>query len=243
MSSLSQAQPETQVDPRWRDLYKIGAVTTFSLFIIPLVAVIGFFIWPYIPGEATMIEIFDLVQTDPIGAAVSLDVFVLLGGVVSLPLFVVLYITLREVNPSYALVALAFGVISVAAIIPVRPIMEIFALGNLYADAETPAEQSRYLAAGEALIQTFHGTAWLMYILLGAVSLLISATLMLRSPLFTRSIAYLGIVTGLCSLPVLLPTLGVLLLFVGTITGMVWNLLMARRFYRLGWQDDATPTA
>jgi len=219
-------------DSHWKDLYTLGWIVSIVLAIIPIVAVIAYFIWPYAPGVLTTAEIFEMVQSDPVGALMALDFFVLLGGLVSIILLLALYAALKEVHEAYALIALILGLVSVAAIVAGRPIAEIFTLSNQYA-AVAETEQGYYLAAGEALIPTFHGTAWMVYAAGMAISYLITSYLMLRSDIFSRPTAYVGFATNITIGLFFLPAIGPLLMFIGTILGIIWSIQLARRFYAL----------
>ncbi len=217
----------------WKDLYNLGGIVSVILAIIPAVAVVAFFIWPYAPGVQPVPEIFAMVQNDPFGALMALDFFVLLGGLISIILLIALYVALKPVNESYALIALIIGLISVAAIIAGRPIAEVFVLSDQYAAAATEAERSRYLAAGEALIPTFHGSAWMVYAAGMSISYLITSYLMLRSDTFSRATAYVGFATNIAIGLFFLPVIGPLLMFVGTLFGVVWSIQLAWRFFWL----------
>lgn len=224
---------EAVASPHWQDLYRVGGIASVVLAIIPFVAVIAFFIWPYAPGVEPVAEIFDMVQTEPFGALMALDFFVLLGGIIAVPQLLALYAALKQVNESYALIALAFGLLSAAAIIAGRPIAEIFTLSDQYAAATTDIERNHYLAAGEALIPTFHGTAWMVYAAGMSIAYLVIAYLMLRSDIFTKATAYVGLATNIAIGLFFLPAIGPLMMFIGTILGVVWSVQLARGFFRL----------
>lgn len=239
MSTLQHTVPEAMTTqarpaaPRWQEMYTIGGLASIVLAIIPVVAVIAFFIWPYAPGVKTTAEIFDMVQAEPFGALMALDFFVLLGGLVSILLLLPLYIALKDVNESYAMIALVTGLLSVGAIVAGRPIAEVFVLSDQYAAATNELERSTVLAAGEALIPAFHGTAWMVYAAGMSISYLLSAWLMLRSDLFDRATAWVGVVTNVLIGGFFLPVIGPFLMFLGTITGVVWSIQLARAFFRL----------
>ena len=101
------------LDPRWKDLYRVGfvACATFPVFII--IAVVAYFIWPYAPGFTSVQEIFTDLQTNPLGGLVSLD----LSVVVLMPVMIfetlAVYAALRSVNESYAFIALVLGLMGV----------------------------------------------------------------------------------------------------------------------------------
>jgi hypothetical protein len=171
-----------------------------------LLGIVTFFIWPYTPGSKTTEEILRLLQSDPLQGLVSLDLFLLIGNLFSVFLFLALYVSLRPVNPSYALIALAVGLIGLVLLIPARPIFELFALSRQYAAATTEAARSQVLAAGDALLALFDGTNWFMNTLLGALSLLTSSLLMLRSKTYSRATAYAGIFTNAVVCGFFIPT-------------------------------------
>ena len=221
------------VDPRWKDLYKLaGIVAIVSEFVI-LLGIVTFFIWPYTPGNKTTEEILRFLQSDPLGGLVSLDLFLFVGNLFSVFLFLALYVSLRPVNPSYALVALAVGLIGLVLLIPARPIVELFALSRQYAAATTDAARSQVLAAGDALLALFDGTNWFMNTLLGALSLLTSS---LRCCAAIPTVKPPPMLAS-SRMPVcgfFIPTLGKFLLFLSLPGYMIWYFLLARRFFQMG---------
>jgi hypothetical protein len=183
------------IDPRWRDLYRIAGIAAIISEIIILLGFVTYFIWPYSPGTETTEDILRLLQRDKLGGLISLDVFLFLGNLFSIMLFLAFYVSLKQVNESYALIAVALGLIGLVLLIPAKPISELFTLSRLYSTATTEAARSRFLAAGDALLALFSGTNWFMNTLLGALSLLISSILMLRSTVYSKATAYVGIFT------------------------------------------------
>ena len=220
-------------DPRWKDLYRVAGIVAVISIIVILFSIVLYFFWPYAPGSKTTEEIFHLLKSNPLGGLISLDLLLLVGNLLSIMLFLALYVSLKPVNESYALIALVIGLVGVVLLVPARPILELFALSKLYANAATEIAQSRYLAAGESLLAMFDGIGWFTNTLLGALSLLISSLLMLRSRLYSRTTAYVGIVTNAAVCGFFLPGLGLFLLFLSLPGYMIWYFLLARRFFQL----------
>ncbi len=215
----------------WKDLYRLSVWAAIVSELILLLALATFFIWPYAPGSSTTETIFALLQSNPLGGAISLDLFLLVGNLVTLPLFVVLYVSLKPINPSYALMALVTGIVAVVLIVPARPILEMFALSGRYAAAD-PVSQGRILAAGDALLAAFNGTSWAGNTFLGGLSLLVSSVLMLRSNVYGRLTAVVGIATNVAVCSFFLPVIGVVLLFLTVPGYMLWYALLARSLFR-----------
>jgi hypothetical protein len=222
------------VDPRWKDLYKIGGIVCVLAEIITILGIIAYIKWPYSPGFDTTANIFTLIQNDKLAGLIKLDFLLLLGNLVGIMLFLALYVSLKRVNESYALIALVLGLLADILIIPSRPIVEIFSLSNLFTTATTEAARSQYLAAGEALFSLFNGTAWYINTLLGGISFLISSFLMLRSKIFSRSTAYVGIITNIAVCGFIVPGIvGMVLLFLSLPGFLIWYIQLARKFFKL----------
>lgn len=224
-------------DTRWKDLYKIAGVAAIISELVILLGIVTYFIYPYTPGKDTTESILLLLQTDPLGGLISLDIFLFIGNLFSLMLFLALYISLRQVNESVALIALAVGVIGLILLIPARPILEIFNLSKALASATTEAEKNLILAAGTTLLAQFDGIGWYMNTLLGGLSLLASSFLMLRSDIFSKSTAYVGIVTNLVLCAFVIPFVSIFMLFLCLPGYMIWYFLLARRFFQLGYSS------
>jgi hypothetical protein len=227
------AEAATTIDPRWKDLYRLAGIAAVISEIIILLGFVTYFIWPFSPGVKPVEEILSFLQTDRLGGLISLDIFLFVGNLFSLMLFLAFYVSLKEVNESYALIAVALGLIGLVLLIPSRPISELFTLSRLYSAAASEADKARYLAASETFLALFNGTNWFMNTLLGGISLLINSLLMLRSTRYSKVTAYVGIFTNAVVCGFFLPGIGIFLLFLSLPGYMVWYFLLARRFFQL----------
>ena len=222
------------IDSRWKGLYKIAGVAAIISELVILLGIVTYFIYPYTPGKDSTESILQLLQTDPLGGLISLDIFLFVGNLFSIALFLVLYVSLRQVDESIALVALVVGLIGAALLIPARPILELFHLSDAYAVAATELEQNQILSVGTTLLAQFDGIGWFMNTLLGGLSLLASSFLMLRSNLFSKATALVGIVTNLILCLFVIPSISTIMLFICLPGYMTWYFLLARRFFQLG---------
>jgi hypothetical protein len=223
--------------PRWKELYKIGAIAAIVSEIVLIIGIVAVFFYPFAPGNESTQSIFSLLQKDKLSGLISLDFHLVLGNLFGIFLFLALYVSLKQVNESYALIALVLGLVADVLIIPARPIFELFSLSGSYASATTEVAKSQYLAAGDALLSLFNGTSWLLNTLLGGISLLISSLLMLRSNIFSKSTAYVGIITNVVVCLFFIPGIGMLFLFLSLPGYMIWYYQLARRFLEMGKSD------
>lgn len=228
-------------DPRWRELYRIGAVFSVLIAISVILAIVAFFIWPFKPGFTSTENIFMTLHVDRLGGLMSLDLPMLLIAPMNIFMFLALYSALKQVNESYALIALVLALLAIALLISSRPIMELVSLSEKYAMAATDLERQQYLAAGEALHASFNGTAWAAQTVLFMLAGLIDCWLMLRTRFFGRATAWLGIVISIVGLGFFLPGVGLVLLFVNTVGSIIWCILLARDLFRSGWDKSGAP--
>jgi len=221
-------------DPHWRELYKAAGIAAVISEIVIILGLVTYFIWPYSPGTESTETILLNLQINTLGTLISLDLFLFIGNLFSILLFLALYVSLRQVSESYALIALAVGLIAVGFLVPARPLIELYSLSGKYATATTEAAKSQYLAAGEVLLASFDGVGWFLNTLLGGFSLLASSILMLRSSTYSRVTAYVGIVSNVAVCSFFIPVIGFFLLFLSVPGYATWYFLLAKRFFQLG---------
>lgn len=225
-------------NPRWKDLYRLGAVTCIILAAAIPLAILAYFIWPYTPGVSSVAEIFTSLQTDRLAGLMSLDLSVIIIEPFAILQTLALYVALKKVNESYALIALVLGLMGILLWLIARPLVELTYLSEQYAAATTDAMRDQYLAAGEALHTLFNGSAWMLSQFLIAISSTISSLLMLKTRFFSRWTACTGLILAIPGFIFWVPTVGMYALLIGTLAGTIWFILLARDFIRIGWDKS-----
>jgi len=234
--SRSKPAPAAAAQPgndRWRSLYKIGAVAAIITIVIIPLSIVAFIVWPLWPDN-----ILAVIQQDWLAGLMGLDFGYLFSNVFAIPLFLVFYITLKEVDEGWALLALTMGLIGLVCLVSARPIPEMFALSDQYAAAITEAERATYLVAAESMLTHFHGMAFQAHYILGSASLLISSFLMLRSHTYSRATAYVGLVSNVVVFGLYVPVVGVYISMLSVVGYLVWYIMIARRLFQLGWGEN-----
>ena len=220
-------------NPQWRDLYRIGYLSTLAMLAGIVLAVAAFFIWPYTPGESTIEQTLQALHQDVIGGLAAIDTSVVLVVPIMLLQWIALYAALKHINESYALIALVFGLIGGTLWLVDRPALEMVFLSRQYAEASSAAEQAHFLAAAEAVHSLFNGTAWIVSQFFINISGVILEILMFRHPYFRNATAIAGLVLSGLGLLFWIPAVGPILSLIATVGGIVWYLLMAGDFLRL----------
>jgi hypothetical protein len=201
------------------NLCGIGGYFAFLQASSVVFAIVGYFIWPHIFTDAQVV--YDGIQNTPLIFFMKLDPIVLFGTLLQLPVWLGLWASLRDKNASLAILALFIGFVSTIAVLPTRPLIELYSLASRYASTDIVSQKDIYLAAGEALLAQFHGTSWAISIMSGGVAAIIFGLVMRKSPNFRLRTTLTMIVSGIGALFVLIPTVGIVLLFLlATIGGV-----------------------
>lgn len=214
----------------WQGLYRLGAGAAMGAVLLTPLAVAVYFIWP--PADS-VVGHFEQFQSSLLAGWLGMDLLYLLSNVILIPTWLALYVALRRDDQSLMAVALTLGLISVVALIAGRPILEMQALSEQYAAATTEAHRAMTVAAGQALLALYHGTAFNAHYLLGTIALLIISFVMLKSEAFDRRTAVIGIAANVITLGYYLPAVGVYISIFSVFFYWLWYLLIARRLWQL----------
>lgn len=220
-------------DTRWNLLYRVGgSAALFGVAMIPTQLII-FIAW----GQPdTTIGWFNLFRDNKLAGLLAFELLFVVNAAVGIATTLALYVALRRVNESLMAIALVLGLLEAAAIIVARPALEMLYLSEGYAAAATDAQRAMFLAAGEAMLATFHGTAFHVAVNLFSIYFLIVPLVMLRSNIFGKVTAYVGIVSAILNWGLYVP--GGIGLFLFTLSVVpflaIWNVLIAWRLFRLG---------
>lgn len=219
-------------DPRWSWLYRIGgAAALFAVAIIPIQLAV-FVVWGQ-PDAA--LGWFTLFEENTLAGLLAFEFLFVVNAVLGISTTLALYVALRRVNESLMAIALALGLVEAVALIVARPALEMFYLSEQYAAATTDAQRATFLAAGEAMLAAFNGTAFHVSYNIFSIYLLIVPLVMLRSNIFGRVTAYAGILAAILNWGLYVPEIGLFLSILSVIPFLViWNALVARRLFQLG---------
>jgi hypothetical protein len=217
----------------WRALYAVAAAAALvSVAILPIQIVV-FIVWPP-PLGGTAADWFVLFERSRIVGLLSLDLLLLVDQALLLPIFVALWVALRRASPSTALLATTLGLVGTGVYFASGAAFEMLALSRSHAAADSAAQRAAYLAAGEALLAVYQGTAFHASYLLQSGAGLLYALAMLRTRIFRRAVGVLGLLAFAVGLGLFVPGPLGLWLAIASVTFLWgWYLLLALDFLRL----------
>ncbi len=220
-------------DSDWKSLYKVGGVAALLMFVLTLVQS---FVFITNPPPSTVIDYFTLFQKNKILGLLDLDFLLIVINILLIFIYLALYTALKRFNKSYTVIALVIGLAGTTLFFASREAtFGMLSLSSQYAAATTDAEKAILLAAGQALLTIYNGTAFDLSYVLGGVVILIFSIVMLQSNIFSKATAYVGIAMGVLMLvPPTLGMIGLLLSLISLIPTLIWLIPIARKFFQLG---------
>lgn len=217
----------------WKPLYKVGAVA--ALVVIAII-VIQAPIFIFYPQPTTVVGHFAQFQSNTLLGLLDLDLLLILGETCSVLILLALYAALRRASPSLMTIALTLGLGGIALFFAVNPTFSMLYLSDQYTAATTEAQRAILLTAGEALWANYNGTAFGLFFVLGGIAYMLIAAVMLRSGVFSKTTAAVGMLIGVTMLMPPLPSLGMIglvLSYIVIVPSAIWNILIAQRLFRL----------
>lgn len=229
-------------DSAWKGLYKVGGAAALIVTVLLTIEIIVFTAYPL---PSTVIGYFTLFQSNRLLGLLDLYLLEILAYALFVPMFLAIYVALRRANESYMALATTLAIIGIAVFFATNNPFSMLSLSDQYAAATTDAQRSLFLAAGQAILANTNQRAvegFNMGLLLVSVAGLIVSAVMLRSNIFSKVTAYVGILANAISLAeyfrlAFVPAAVLLLLIIATASGLlllIWYILIARRLFQLG---------
>ena len=231
MSQLKQVNDIDTADSRWNWLYKVAGVSALITSVLIVVQMIVFIIWP---PPSTAIDYFKLFQANALQGFLALDLLYVIDNVLLIPILLALYVALRKTNKSFMLIGTALGFVGIVALFASNPGANMYFLSGQYAAAATDAQRTLLLAAGEAMLAVFSGTAYHLSLILGSVALVIIPIVMLQSKIFSKATGYMGILANALALGFYVPNIGMYILLFSVIFLLVWYIQVTIKLFQLG---------
>lgn len=233
-----QAATHDRTTSGWGSIYRVGAIAAFAVLALVPVQAAVFIAWP---PPTTVGGFFSLFDQNAIVGLLSLDLLLMASWILSALMFIALYAALRRTREAVVTVALIAELVALAVYFASNTAFSMLTLSQQYAAATTDADRTLLLAAGQAMLALYTGTAFNVSYLLSGVAALLMATAMLRSGIFGTVAAYIGIAYAVLQVvPPTAGTPGMIVSLLSLAPMVIWIALIARTLFRLGRQEEST---
>jgi hypothetical protein len=212
--------------------YVTGGIAAILMLAIIIIQMVSFIIAPP-PYDGMAADWFEIFRQNSLVGLIDFELLMVIYTLLSIPIALTLYRILKDVNPyltSFYMIITTIGVIS---FLSARPAFEMLHLSQQYAAAATEAERAIFLAAGEATLAAFNGTAFHVSYLLGSLGGLLISLVMLKASIFSKVTAYIRIASSICDLGLYIPVVGLYISIFSVLFLFVWNMLIAIKFFQL----------
>jgi hypothetical protein len=130
------------------------------------------------------------------------------------------------------LIATALSAVSIECFLIATPALNMLFLSHQYAAASTAADRNGILGAGQAVLSSWFGTPYQVGYVVGSIGMLLIGFVMLRSQIFSRLAAYMGILSGVVGFGFYVPKIGVFISILSVVGMQVWYVMIALTLLR-----------
>lgn len=258
MNRVDQVSHTRTVGPACKGLYKAGALAALIAALLfrrnldaewLLLRGTGVINVGPLVSPNTVIDWFTLLQQNRLLGLTLLNLFDLVNYALVGLIFLALFFALRRASQLWMVIAAAFGFSGIIIYFASNQAFSMLSLSEQFADAATDVQRGMILAAGQALLAvhqnaSFAGSGIYLSFLLVSVAGLIISAIMLRSGIFSKSTAYMGILAngfglGYYIVIAFAPALVYVPLSVSAIFLLIWYLRIGSRLWSLASQRVA----
>jgi hypothetical protein len=179
------------------------------------------------PYPKTVAGWYMLLQDKPLVGLIDLDLVLVVDNVLLVVIALAIYVTLRAISPSVVAAATGLWLLAIGMFIASNPAVQMLKLSEQFATAATDEQRSQAVAAGQAMLATWEGSAFQVSYVVGQLAGILIGIVMLRTRLFGRLVPYVLIIGNVVGFGYYLPKIG---LAVSAFSGVVlWVWYIARR--------------
>lgn len=211
----------------WDKLCKIGGITAFIVVLIIPIQVIVFAV--YSPPVSTK-GFIALFHENWVIGLLSLDFLYYINNTLLILVYLGLFASLRKTDFANMLIAVIIGLIGIASYFASTVGFEMMSLSKQYYLTTSVEVKQQLLAAGHGLLAKYKGTAFDIYYVLNAVTILLISKVMFKSQVFSKATATWGLISGiLMIIPSTAGIIGLTFSLLSLIPWIVFSILTGKR--------------
>ena len=178
----------------WAGIYKIGAISAASIVLVYLIELVIIVVYGLPPSTAE--GWFGALQKDRLIGLIQTFALDLLAETAHVTLLVALFFLLNQTKKLTGTLVLscAFALIGFAVYFATNITFSMLSLSDQFAAAASEAQKSQLLTSGQTLLAVYNGSGPFVAFFLLALSGILISIVMLRSQVFAKWVAIIGIV-------------------------------------------------
>jgi Domain of unknown function (DUF4386) len=189
-----------------------------------------FIAYPYPPSVAGW---YILLQDKPLAGLIDLDLVLVVDNVLLVVIALAIYVTLRDINPSVMAAATGLWLLAIGMFIASNPAVQMLKLSEQFAAASTDEQRSQAVAAGQAMLANWEGSAFQVSYVVGQLAGILIGIVMLQTSAFGRLVPYALIIGNVVGFGYYLPKIGLAISALSGVVLWVWYMGITRSFIKL----------
>ncbi len=226
------------IDPTYKNIYLLGGLSCIIFMLYSLATIL---IMTILGGPPqTISECFNMLSENKLFGLLRLDILTVFVMPLYYILFYSLYTALKKVNKEIIIISTLLLFVGLTLFLAAPSVFSYLDLRDRFAAATTETQKSQLLSAGEAIIASdiWHGTGARIGGMLMQIGAFIISITMLKSNVFSKVTAIVGIFThGLDLLHIILGffnfVFGIVLMSIAGILYLLWFPLVGIRLFDL----------
>jgi len=215
----------------WSKLYKVGGIAAIIIVLIIPIQILIFTIFP--PPETT-IGFFELFRDNWIIGLLSLDFLYYINNGLLILVYLGLFAVLIKTDFAIMLIAVLIGFIGIAVYYVSTVGFEMLSISKQYYSADSIELEQQLLSVGHGLISRYKGTAFDVYYVFNAITLIMISMIIYKSKDFGKSSATWGMIAGIFMIiPSTAGTIGLIFSLISLIPWIVFSILVGRKLIKL----------
>lgn len=212
-------------------LFRAASVSAaLVLFIIPI-QIIVYLAYPIPTSVESWLALF---HESWILGLLHQDLLYLINNILVAIMYLGFYTSLKHHSEGIMKLALVLGLLGISAYFASNKAFEMLSVSNLYYAATTVSQKSMILIVGQMILSEWQGTAFLVYYVLNGITLILISFVMIKSNLFGKPVAWIGLAAGvLMMVPSTAGTIGLAFSLASLIPWCVFCALVAAKFMKL----------
>jgi hypothetical protein len=230
---------------QWNNIYKIGGAAALGAVLVGILEIMITFLPGGNASQETVLDWFVLFQESWFMGLRNLGLLNIILNSLGILTFFALYAAHRQnAYRPFAMLAMIISFLGTGVFFATNRAFPMLDLSKQYAAATSDAQRAMLEAAGQAMLSVgqSHSSGTFLAFFLSEVAGIMISIVMLKSKIFSKATAYVGIL-GFVFLMVFevlasfvsgLSGLAMAIAMLGGILSMAWYILIARRLFQLG---------
>jgi hypothetical protein len=224
----------------WTGLFKIGAISAAVIVLVYIIELVVILIFGLPPTTAE--GWFGVLQKNRLAGLIQTFALDLVAEIFHVALFVALFFLLKQTKKltSTLILSTAFALIGFAVYFASNITFSMLYLSDQFAATTLEAQKSQLLTSAQTLLAVYNGSGPFIAFFLLALSGILVSIVMLRSQVFAKWVAILGIVGYTLELglppsidPPWFLQIDPLLIGIGGVILIIWYIAISVQFYKI----------